>query len=647
MEARIAKDLSSEQQTKFHEEMLAHCQRLIKMSRGRMTNYYSNWDALDDVYRGIRVTDEQDKKAKDEKAPEKMVVPTTYAQVQTFVAFCYSVLFQREYFYEVSPFAAEMEKGSRIAEGFLQRDLDYNNFHSLAYQFLLDVARFGLGIFKVGWVQETKSSIEMVQQEPGEFLGQPIAKPPEATKVTTVKFQGNKLFTISPYRFLPDPNFPICKFQSGEFCGSDDEYSYAALKQLEIDGAVAGVDFIPNMTRQEAEKFGSITGRFTNVAFSDDSRTTYVTDNKSNIVVTEIQVKIVPSKFMVGNTPLAQDDRPVKYLVWVANDKRVIRCEPLTYDHDSFTYAVAEFSPDQHHFVNEGLAGTIEQLQSVITWMINSHITSVRRVIANRLVVDPQGVEMDDVRNNRHVIRLKSGMSRLGPERWVHQLQVSDVTAKHMDDASQLEGLVQLVSGVSENALGQYHEGRRSATEARNVNAGAASRLKTQLSVIYYSAFEPLGRQMLSNLQQGLSVETYVRTFGRITDPMGEEYTAFVKASNKDFTGEYDFEILDGTLPSEKMWLAQTLQELLMVVLGNPQLALLLGFDIKKLMYEYLRLKGLRHPEKFAAGTQQQQGLIQLMQRAAGGNGAPTGNGGVGPAAAGGERQAPAGVAQR
>jgi hypothetical protein len=272
----------------------------------------------------------------------------------------------------------------------------------------------------------------------------------------------------------------------------------------------------------------------------------------------------------------------------------------------------------------------------VISWFINSHITSVRRTIQNQLVVDPAGVNMEDLKNRKPIIRLQPEASRSGVERWIKQLQVNDVTANHIGDATALHNLIQVVTGINENMLGQFHGGRRSATEARNVTTSAASRLKMYAALLYTSSLEPLGRQMLSNLRDGLTAQAYVRMFG--TASTGETFQTFKAVTRDQLVGNYDFGLFDGTLPSEKGYHAEVLTEVLLALLGNPQAIMLTGLDPKTIMFEVLRLKGIKFPERFAiqnnmgAGQQMAGILPQLQaQMAAGQQGNVNGNGTVPP----------------
>ena len=240
---------------------------------------------------------------------------------------------------------------------------------------------------------------------------------------------------------------------------------------------------------------------------------------------------------------------------------------------------------------------TVEQLQDTLTWLINSHITSVRKVVSNYLVVDPSGVEMSDLNERRPVIRLKQNAQRSGVDKWIKQLSVNDVTARHMEDAAGIGRLIEETTGISDNMQGQFHTGRRSAQEARQVQANGSNRLIVLGSVIWTEGLAPLGRQMLSNLRDGLDEETYVRVLGQGADP--GQFNQFVPVSKEMLVGNYDFELFDGVLPSEKALQAQTLQELLMQLMSNPEVIPLLGYDPKALLREILILKGIRNPERF------------------------------------------------
>ena len=51
----IVKELNrTGEQSEFHRTMLDHSRNLVKMSRSKMAEHYSDWDKQDQVYRGLR-----------------------------------------------------------------------------------------------------------------------------------------------------------------------------------------------------------------------------------------------------------------------------------------------------------------------------------------------------------------------------------------------------------------------------------------------------------------------------------------------------------------------------------------------------------------------------------------------------------------
>lgn len=619
MEDFVREDLNKEEQSDFHKKILERARGLVKMSRGQMECYYKKWDRYDDIYRGYMEPDDKDKKAEERKEPTKMVVPLTYAQIQTYVAFCLLMYTQRDNVYELNGTGVEDWKAAKIGEALLRRDLNKNNFLAVLYQFLLDISRFGVGIIKHTWVHETQKepvTRDLPLYSPSRLVG----KRQETVIESKTKFKGNRIFSISPYRFYPDVRLPITRFQEGEFCASEDEVPRTELLRQQHEGLYAGIKYIKDFSREQWDSRKNTRAQFsafvdTEMGASSDKQTGRA------ILVTEVQLKLVPSEFEVNGKPLGPEDYPIKYVVVYANDQRVIKCEPLGYLHDEFTYDVSTMSPDQHRFINAGLAETIDELQNVVSWLINSHITAIRKTVQNILIVDPDGVNMDDLQNRAPVIRLKKGVSKSGIDRWIKQLQISDVTQGNIRDATSLGELIQLITGINDNALGQYSKGRRSAEQTKAVNAGASGRLKMSAMLHWTNAIEPLGRKLLSNLRDGLDEETFVKVLGlQTTNPINpyqvsmKDMGSFIGVTKDDLVGNYDFEMLEGTLPSDKSAIASMLQDLLSGLMANPEAAAVLGLNPQSMMQEIGELRGIRNPERFAAAQTLPPGGTAAMQ---------------------------------
>ncbi len=617
MDDKIKEDLEQEQPSPFHQQVLQDCRALVSISRRKMTEYYPQWDKNDEVFRSIRQRDKSDIAAYERSEPEKMIVPVSFAQIQTFIAFCFSLYMQRDHFYELNGFTAEDDRPAKVGEALLARDLSKNLWEAKLAQFLLDVARFGLGIFKTGWSVEKQMVRKTVEKPAASFMGVQIGKSKTEEVIEwATAFEGNRISCISPYRFFPDVRLPFTRFQEGEFCASEDVYSVSQLKQWETEGVIAGVDHIKPLGKDIAQDRGYRwdTGLDPGGALTQGAGLKGDGQTKKTVIITEVQRTIIPKQYEVDGEPLGDEDYPVKYNMWIANDNRVVKCEPLNYLHNEFTYSMAQFVYDNNVLVSAGLSDVIDQLQATISWFINSRITNVRKVIGDKLIVNPAYINMTDLQQRRPVIRL-TGAASGDIDRYIKQLALQDVTTTHITDVKTLHDILKMVTGITDSILGEVRPGKRSATENRNTTTGAASRLKTLASVIFKSALEPLGKQMLSNLRDGLTDETYVRVMGM----KGQATPEFVKVKKEDLVGHYDFEVFDGTLPSERFHSAQALEDLLQGLMANPQLAMLLGLDIKKLLLEVLFLRGIRNPERFELRPEQQQADPNVIQPTIGG----------------------------
>lgn len=619
MTEAMFKELSQVEYSESLRELTRTCQDAMKSSREKMSERYPAWDAQHDIYNQQRVKDKEDRRQMDQGKPTKMLLPLTFAQIGTLQAFFKMLFTQNSRFYELQAVSAMDFPIRESAELLLQRDLDTSGWGLVLDQFLLDLCKFGLGVTQTSWVRETVEVVEDVPQQSEQ--GAQFS----ATKVVeVVSFEGNRIFNVSPYKFFPDHRWPTRDFQKGEYCAIIEEHTKDALKQMEVDMQVAGVEHAKSPSA--TNKYGVEKLRLLN-----DYGNNRVAERCG--IVSVIQIKAVPSKlFYSDGTPFGPEKKPVLMLVWLLNDERIIKLERVNVAHQRFTFEAGELFPDIHEKNNYGLAEIINDLQELVTWFVNSRVSAVSKTIDNWLVVDPKGVDLNTVESRSRVIQLKQGAAVGGGiERYVKQLTVQDTTTNHMTDAQQLMQLMQTVTGVNENAMGQYNGGRRSATEARAVIQGSAGRMTNMANNIWNGVLAPLGRQLLLNHRQGLSQETFTKVCG---EERALLYPNFHQPISK-LIGSYDLFVFDATTPSEKSFLAQSLQELLSIVLTNPMAAAQFNLDPAKMITEIYELRGVTGLPRFAFDPAQRQGLLAPPVEGPGGAGAgadvPPPDAGAGP----------------
>ena len=83
--------------------LLDRAKSLVKSSRGVMSRFYSDWDLQDQVYRGERCLDEEDLDQERRDKPTKMIVPNTFAQIESGVSFLFLMFNQNRTFFELTP----------------------------------------------------------------------------------------------------------------------------------------------------------------------------------------------------------------------------------------------------------------------------------------------------------------------------------------------------------------------------------------------------------------------------------------------------------------------------------------------------------------------------------------------------------------
>lgn len=618
--AALQKDDSPE-----HGALLAHVQRLINISRKDMSKFYPTWDEFDNVFRSRRRVDKEDIENIKKGNLAKLIVPLTHSQVMTFVAFALMSITQNRRFFELEPTGREDDVLAEPSELILERDLRKNQWNTFLVQFFLDVGRFCLGAAEVCYKEEFRN-IRITETD--EFTGAFGTK----SKKTTSDFKrlpyfvGNKIYPVSPYHFFPDTRLPLTRYQEGEFCGSEDVFAYASLQGQDY---LFNLDKIPKFTPEGYRKFRERSRADLGPIVSEPNKNPNLGDgqgdhastvNSGDVCVTKMVFDLIPKNFKNGETAWfdGELDFPVRYIAWVANDKTVVRFEEAYYLHCQFPYVAAQYIPDQHELVNDGIAAVCDQLTSLVTWKINAHMASQRNSVNSKYIVDPAGIDVKNLDANNPYIYLKRNASSTGVDRYIKQFKTEDTTQSTFVDIGQIEGILEKATGLSAQLQGQYSQGRRSATQDKVVAQGATARGKTTLSGIWDTAFEPLGKQLLINNRQEMDFDTFARIMGdrewpanpkappQGVDPQTgqsiptlyttEEVFVLFKATPEELVQSEDFFVYDGTLPSEKAFLAQSLQEIFTTILSNPIVGQTLGIGpefVKELFNQIYLLRGV------------------------------------------------------
>lgn len=598
MTKTITDRLSEEEQDEDLQSLLQDCLRDLKRSRTYMGRFYNDWDHALEIYQQHIDEDAKDVRAKKKREPAKQIIPLSYAQVNTFATFLTSLFSQNPTLYEIEPTGSEDYDLKETNESVLEREVRTNRLYSKIYAFCLDIGRFSLGIFKTSWeyrtikVESNAESASIISFFSPSTLADELSVNQVNQEIEVTVCEGTKVYNVSPYNWYPDTRLPLMRWEEGEFVADE---TVMHVRELKRRNGVYGVEHVERMSTREYEERGE-----TRLEGFDPSKDSGKSEDNFMVAVTTVQRRLVPKDY-----GLSESDEEELWVLEIANDKRIVRAERMEDANMRFTYFAGMLSSDLHARPCDSLSGVIDKLQETITWLMNSRIEAVKTNIEKQLVVHPQFIEVEDLQTRSPYIRLKKSAPAVGGvQNFIQQLRTSDPTVTHVQDAQELMRVMQTVSGVTENAMGNFASGRRSATEARNVAAGGASRLKLIATNIWEMALGPMGRVMLNNARQWMSEDMFFRIVGEESDETLTAWDAFHKENWWELVNNEDFFVFDATSQSEKAFLAQSLQELVVALIGNPEMLQATGLDVVKMIERIQELRGVKNLSQFKRDEQ-------------------------------------------
>lgn len=632
----------------LHKKVLKEVVDRRTFSARKMTDYHRRWDEQDEVVRAYVPETELTRKQKDGKRFRRefdyisLELPYSFAIIMTAHTYWCSVFLSRNPVYQFTGRHGEPQDKIMAIEAIMDYQLLVGMQLPVLYNWIYDLAKYGLGIVGNYWEKEEVTCAKIIEQEKT-IMGIGTGKMEKVrTEEKLVGYEGNKLYNVRPYDFFPDPRVPIFEFQKGEYCGRDTVSSYLS---LQAQGYI-------NIT--EAQKKGKAKSSAGTIQ-TDTSGTAHMEQavqpdeeqgpGVSYAYVHEMVIKIVPDVWGLGKS------KSVEYWVFtVSNQDTVIGARPLGLYHNKFPYSVIEYGMGASEFVKLSMIDVIKPLTDSLSWLFNVHFFNVRKALNDVRVVDPSRITMSDVLRPGAggVIKLKPAAYGTNPKDALHQLEVNDVTQMHLRDSQFVETMIQRVTGVVDNIMGMVNtSGRKTATEVRTSTGFSTNRLKTPAEYASAVGWGPVSQMMVQNTQQLYEDEKMFRVAGNLVfegqqrqeqQEQGQPPSNGIKVSPDSISGFYDFVPVDGNLPVDRFAQASLWKETLVQLASVPQLAL--EWDIGAMIVHTMKLTGERNIDRFRLNLSPQDKLQRQAElgnnvAVGGGNGARR-PGGTPPGAAGG-----------
>lgn len=565
----------------LHDKLLEKLKDCFALSYKTMSTFYNQWEKYEKIY------DAEAYKCEADKIPE-FKFPEAFTQIDTIKTYIKSVLFAQSPMFHIQGVESDDVSSAELIETVIDYQIRNMDVRKVLNTLIQDALLYNIGIIRNEWTEEWG----WVQIDDPTFG---IIR--DFRKV----YQGNRASNIEPYNYFPDPRVIASNVNEGEFVGFtydksfNDLYKYSAVGQFFnieyvkeeyasiIDGRIrhnSNVSSILYNNKGESIQGASIYGE----------QVTGDGDNKDRVEMAQIEIELVPSQYGISDNNI-----PEKWIFTIANRDTIVQAEQYSCQHGKFSAIPLVPYNDGHSFISKGLISRVEAYQEGESWLFNSHLQNVVRILNNNLVVDPELINVADISYSRpgNIIRTNPGNSGIPVSQGIMQLQVQDVTGTHMIDIESMRGIVQKITGANDNFMGTATASRKTATEVRAMNGMAGTKLSELTADIYAYCIKPWVEQMVANTQQYMNEALVLRIAGKSNINSNKP----VQISREDIQGKFDYIMPDITNPPDRMAELALWKEFFMGIAQSPEL--MQTFDIVQVFMEMAKKANIKNVKDF------------------------------------------------
>ena len=541
-------------------------------SASMMSNRHASWRKIDQILTSYIPLDDLETKMQeeDDRRPVSIVVPVSQAVLETLMTYLVTAFLDDPVFrYEGN--GPEDMFGAMLMEKIVSVQARRAKMGVQLHTMFRDSLAYGMGMVTPVWT---------------ETFGMPsVGGTPD------ILYEGNELWNIDPYRYLPDTNVAVQDVQRGERTGWVTKTNRLNLLSGEAmqGSSMFNCKYLAHITGE------SLLGQDNSNRDRDQVSSGVGADIENAVDVVYMYINLVPSEWGIGRV-----DRPEKWVFGLAGDKVLIMASPINLKHNRFPLAVCSPDFDGYSVTPVSKIESIYGLQTLINFLYNSHIANVRKAINDMLIIDPLLINTQDIFSPGpgKVIRLRRSAWGRGVDNAVKQLAISDVTRGHLPDAANIMGIVESSSGAVDSLKGIIQGGeRRSATEFEGTRQGALSRLERAARISSLQAMVDLAYMIAEQTKQMMSKDEYIKTAGESENELraifGDDERLLVGPGDIDVA--YDVVIPDGTLPTSgnpQMWL-QMIQ-----MIGSNE-TLMQNFDMVRMFQYWAKMAGAKNVGSF------------------------------------------------
>ena len=600
---------------KLHQKLLERILRKAQLSYDAISCRHASWKEIDETLNVYIPIDDKERalKEKDPRKPISVVVPQSYAILDTLLTNLMKVFAREETFRYVDTDPNDAE-GAFILTRLMSYQYTTMQYTLAINTWLRDAICYGVGAVTPYWYQHIGKVYKKIEVPKVDANGFTL-EPGKTTLKNDVIFEGNRICNIDPYKFLPDPNVSISDTQHANFIG------WYALKSREellteeqnSDGYIFNTKYI---------KFAATTG--SSIISRDSIRQDRSLDGLGKIKNSEdcmvdvlyMYINLIPCEWDLG-----ESEEVEKWVFQVAGDSVIRMAQKCNLNHNMFP--VATIAPDFDGSSTSALSRIeiISQLQVALNHYYNSMIANQRKAVNDSLVYDPSKIStkhLEDPGPGR-LIPLRPSAYGTDINSAVKQLAISDITRANLQDMAVTSDLMKSVTGATDMLQGNLRKGpdRINEVESQSALTGVMDRIERMAQVISAMGFVPLAYMLASQTQQFMEKDIYLDLTSDVTSAKSPEKKLI---TSKLIEINFSAMPVDVTLGKRNMF--DVWREIFAIVSKSETLSAKL--DVVKIFKFIAKLGGATNIDEFEAAQQDvQQNVLpddQVKQLAQAGN---------------------------
>lgn len=569
---------------------------------------------------------------KDIRKPIAVVVPMTFASLETFMTYMSEALFSSlpTHRYGGAGSTGRLVNAAKIERLMAVQSTQFRERLTLSTM-VRDSLVYGVGTVVPQWRKRRAKAT--VSQEVTDIMAAVLQESiPGIQKDDIIRFneeqvvyEGQELRNMDPYYTIDDPNTPVSKFQEGEYTGY--QWQGGAMDFLRREADPEEMMFNGKYARMMAKQgrglsaqfwTKDITGRNDKYGFPRPEDT-----NQRQTTLLQhhtLMIDLVPREWGIG-----KGDRPEKWLMTVTGDRLITQLGPIGFDHGQFPMVKCYPNDSGYDTAPVAHLATSLGLQKVVDWYINSDINNVRKSLNNMFIFDPTKIESSDILNPGpgKLIRLKqAAYGEMKIDQYFKQLEVHDVTSRHASNAMLMIDLLRQTNGTVDIAMGDLSglPERPTRLGVQAATQGSLSRLKYVAALISWQAVSEIAYQGGFNTVQFMSQPHQISVLGRYDAYLRAEYglkfgenSALVHPH--ELTTDFDVEPRDGNLPGLEN--IEAMSSVVSMGMQLPEVALQVAasLDFQRMYLQLARKSGFEDVHEFlkSVGGEQRAQLGQVL----------------------------------